>query len=48
MIHWKREELAKALIYIGIHDKIILRLFNDFEDFSEEETKKHLTRLRNR
>lgn len=48
MTRWEREELAKALIYIGVRDKGILRIFSDFEGFSEEETKKQLAMLRSR
>ena len=48
MICWERKELAKALIYIGMSDREILRRFSDFEDFSEKEIKKHLAILRSR
>lgn len=43
-----RVELAKALIYIGVSDREIIRRFRDFEDFSEKKTKEQLTDLRNR
>lgn len=43
-----RVELAKALIYIGVSDREIIRRFRDFDDFSEKETKKQLALLRNR
>lgn len=46
MTNWEKEELAKALIYIGVSDREILRRFSDFEDFSEKETKKYLAILR--
>ena len=48
MTRWEREELAKALIYIGVSDREILRRFRDFEDFSEKEIKKQLAVLRSR
>lgn len=44
----ERVELAKALIYIGVSDREIIRRFRDFDDFSEKETKKQLAMLRNR
>jgi hypothetical protein len=44
----ERVELAKALIYIGVSDREIMRRFRDFDDFSEKETKKHLAILRSR
>ena len=43
-----RAELAKALIYIGVSDREIIRRFRDFDDFSEKETKRQLDMLRNR
>ena len=44
----ERIELAKALIYIGVNDREIIRRFRDFEDFSEKKTKEQLADLRNR
>lgn len=47
-MHKERVALAKALIYIGVSDREILRRFREFEDFSEKETKKQLIMLRTR
>jgi hypothetical protein len=48
MTNKERVELAKALIYIGVSDREIVRRFRDFDDFSEVKTRQQLTNLRNR
>lgn len=47
-INKERVELARALIFIGVSDREIIRRFRDFEDFSEKKIKEQLTMLRNR
>ena len=44
----ERAELAKALIYIGVSDREIIRRFRNFDDFSEKRIKEQLVMLRSR